>query len=153
MIKYNKIGVTFTVRAVGMLIVDNKLLVHKLANDEYWTLPGGRVDINEPSFDAVQREFKEELQVNIQANKLRFIAESFFSYNRKRFHEISFIYDVIDTENGINKSDFEAHEGRKHYLFKWIPLSEIKIYDIKPDFISSIYEGLPSETQHKIFEN
>ena len=40
-----------------MLTEEGKLLAHRLQNDKYWTLPGGRVDINETTEEAVKREF------------------------------------------------------------------------------------------------
>ena len=42
---YNK----FNFRTVGVIIHDGKVLVHRAEKDDFWALPGGRVEFQETS--------------------------------------------------------------------------------------------------------
>jgi 8-oxo-dGTP pyrophosphatase MutT (NUDIX family) len=152
MIRYNKIGVTFTVRSAGILIENDQVLVHKLLNDDYWTLPGGRIDINETTEEAVVREFDEELGALIETERLIYVVEGFFTNANKQFHELSFIYKVRDINQNISQFDFETREGLKHYKFKWINLNELSTINLQPKFLVKEIHGLPQSITHKYFE-
>ena len=54
------------VRAAGLLIHNNKVLVHKNLNSDHYALLGGRVEIGEDSAKTLKREVKEELGKEIQ---------------------------------------------------------------------------------------
>lgn len=154
MINYKKIGVTFSVRSAGILIKNEKVLVHKLRHDPYWTIPGGKVDINEKSEDTLVREFNEELSANIKTERLLWIVESFFEYKNTRFHEISFIYLISELENsGIPQEDFEAIEGSKLYLFKWVDFKNLSRIKLKPEFLAKRISDLPSSIEHIKYEH
>lgn len=58
-------------RAVGIIVQNNKiLLIHRMKEDkEYYCLPGGGVEDNETSENAVMREIQEELNIIIQSTK------------------------------------------------------------------------------------
>ena len=49
------------VRAAGLIIHNNKLLVHKDVNSDHYALIGGRIKVGEDSESAVKREIHEEL--------------------------------------------------------------------------------------------
>ena len=54
------------VRTAGVIIHNNKILVHKNVNSEHYALVGGRVEIGENSVDTIKREIKEELGKDIE---------------------------------------------------------------------------------------
>ena len=49
------------IRAVGVIIHNGKLLVHRNVNYDHYALIGGRVKIGENSADTIKREIKEKL--------------------------------------------------------------------------------------------
>ena len=57
-------------------------------------IPGGRIKIGEKSVDAIKREIKEELNFDINVNKLTFvkIIENFFKIDTNKYHELFFVY-------------------------------------------------------------
>lgn len=57
----------------GIILKDNKILLIKRKNNDYfndlWSNPGGKVEPNESSEDAVIRELKEELDIEVKIVK------------------------------------------------------------------------------------
>ncbi len=57
-------------KASGILIKDRKLLIVRQKGKEYFIAPGGKLDADEKPTDALVRELKEELSLNIDKNSL-----------------------------------------------------------------------------------
>lgn len=66
------------VRVAGMVVIDGKMLFvsHKKDNREYWLIPGGGVEFGESVDDALRREMKEELGIDIAIKDLVFSCDS-----------------------------------------------------------------------------
>src|SRR3989344_5095980 len=73
-------------RVVAIIIKDDKiLLIHRIKNgQEYYVFPGGALEEGETSEEAIARELKEELGIDIKPDKLVFqivnrgVEESYF---------------------------------------------------------------------------
>src|SRR5436190_14068435 len=59
---------------------------------------GGGVEWGERSIDAVAREIREELRVDVAGLRLVTVLENLFTYNGKQGHEIVFVYDGESTD-------------------------------------------------------
>ena len=101
---------------------DNKILIaRRSTGDKYvngkWEFPGGKVKENENEFDAIEREIKEEFEVDIKANK--FITNNIYEYPTKiinlKLYDCTYI-----------SGDFKLHD---HYEFKWIDIDNILNFD------------------------
>jgi 8-oxo-dGTP diphosphatase len=66
------------IRTAGLIIENGKLLLisHKKNGKEYWLVPGGGVDFGESSHQALVREMKEELSIDVEPGDLLFTADS-----------------------------------------------------------------------------
>ncbi|MCM3738578.1 NUDIX domain-containing protein [Bacillus cytotoxicus] len=64
------------IRTAGVLIHNEHVLLHKM--DDFWILPGGAVECNgvdfETTMEALKREYKEGLDVEINIIKLLWVA-------------------------------------------------------------------------------
>lgn len=140
----------FNYRVAGIWIQKGYVLLHKNVNDNHWALPGGRVGIMEKSNKALQREFQEELGVNVKVKRFLWSCENFFNYNGKNFHEIGFYYLVTsktDYESNLNQEAFFGMEG-KRLVYKWIPVAELNKVSLYPGFLKEGIKDLPSQSQH-----
>lgn len=94
--------------AYGLLIENNKVLLIKKNSGPYHNkldLPGGTIEKNERPIEALQREFKEEVGINIVESSL-FDADSInfdWEYNNEilHVHHIGIFYIITKYEGKI----------------------------------------------------
>ena len=91
---------------LGIVKKDNKILVSKgydkTKNETFYRSIGGGIEFLENSKDALKREFKEELNIDINVGEFLGISENIFTYNGKNAHELILFYNV-----GINDLDYK----------------------------------------------
>nr|WP_260986873.1 NUDIX domain-containing protein [Paenibacillus terrae] len=80
----------FNFRVAGIAVHRDRILLHTTLQDDFWNLPGGRVEFQESTDQALIREIREELGIDIQIDKLLYVNEDFFEYDRMKYHEIGF---------------------------------------------------------------
>ena len=128
------------VRASGIIIHNNKLLVHRDVNSDFYALIGGRVEIGEDSESTLKREIKEELDKDIEI--LGYIAtiENFFEAEGSKYHEILFVYRAEFVEEKDKEIEYTLKnvEGKKYLQYEWLDLDEIDKYPLLPKAIKSI---------------
>ena len=135
----------FNFRVAGLLFYENKVLVHRLINDNFYAFPGGRVEMFEDTENTIIREMNEELGVDVRVNRLLWIFEHFFNHNNNKYHEICFYYLIECNDNCLlNKGDsFYITEGNNEFEFRWIDLKDIQNEVVYPTFIKNKIENLP----------
>ena len=146
----------FKYRVGGIIINDNKVMMVDNHHNNFWCLPGGHVHIGENTVDAIKREIMEETSITYESAKLVAIVENFYKSNfGKKVHELSFNYLLENTyippEKTKDYTCVENDDGNMIDLeFKWIPLSEIDKYDIRPKLLKKILKTKDFRFQHKI---
>ncbi|MFD4707452.1 NUDIX domain-containing protein [Gottfriedia sp. NPDC058432] len=78
----------FNLRVAGIWIENGHVLIHRLATDTIWSLPGGRIQFNEESHLSLKREFIEELGIEVEIDRMMWTVENFFSYKGNDIHEV-----------------------------------------------------------------
>lgn len=143
-IKINGEEGRFKFRVCGILACQDKYLVVKINRNEFYCLPGGHVELNEDTNQAVLREMKEELGFEVKIKNLIAINQNFFKTPEgKPFHELG-VYYIVEAQNeeDITKHDYEREEldkgELKHLEFKWVTQKEMKEISFQPKFIPEI---------------
>ena len=104
---------------------NNKYLIARRATGSEdvlgkWEFPGGKVEKNESEEHAIEREIKEEFEMNIKAK--RFITNNICEYPSKtidlRLYECKYI-----------SGDFHLHD---HFEYKFVKKEEFVNYDLCP---------------------
>lgn len=102
---------------------DDKILIAKRAtgNEETfgkWEFPGGKVEKLESEEKAIEREIKEEFEMNIKAK--RFITNNICEYPNRtidlRLYECEYI-----------SGDFKLHD---HFESAWVDVKDLLNYDL-----------------------
>ena len=83
---------------LGVVRKGNKLLVSKgydkSKNQEFYRCLGGGIEFLERSEDALKREFKEEINIEIELGDFLGISENIFNYKGKDAHELILFYEA-----------------------------------------------------------
>jgi 8-oxo-dGTP pyrophosphatase MutT (NUDIX family) len=89
----------------------NRILVNQgydQVKDEYFYRPlGGAIEFGEPSVDTVCRELREELNVEVDRESLKYLGalENIFTFNGSPGHEIVLVYDGALKESAWYEQD------------------------------------------------
>ena len=112
------------IKVVAALIEkDNKVLIAKRSTGDInvfgkWEFPGGKVEVGEDEFHAIEREIAEEFEVIIKANK--FIINNICNYPTK-------VVDLRLYSCEYISGDFKLHD---HDEYKWVDKTELLDYDL-----------------------
>ena len=136
----------FKYRVVGILIDENnRVLVQAVANNQFYCLPGGRVEIGESSNEALARELQEELGFPVEVKNPVFFIENFFVSSRTNIlaHELGVYFKVAS--EFAPKEDWNFVENDKGEIkpmkYRWVSLDELDKVDLRPRFLK---EKLPT---------
>lgn len=124
----------FNHRAAAVIIKDGHLLIHRNVRDDFWALPGGRIQLMENGETAIVREIKEELGLNAEVTRFLSVHENFFTYDDVSFHEVGFYYEVsIVDDMTITTEEFFGVEGEE-WIYRFVPiemLSNVTLYPVQ----------------------
>lgn len=140
----------FNFRVACIVENNGKILLHKRDSDNFWNMVGGRAKCGEDTLSALNREMKEELNIEIKDAKLINVSENFFVYDNQNYHEMLFIYyhQTFDAEL-TSKQDFVSLDN-EHMIYHWFKKEEIKDIVCKPDIIYTIINQNPENLTHNI---
>ncbi|MFJ7828285.1 NUDIX hydrolase [Psychrobacillus sp. NPDC096623] len=142
----------FNYRVAGLLVHDEKLLIMQDKGQPYYYVPGGRIRMNEKSEDAVKREIKEELGIEVNVNRMLWVNENFFKEEsfHEQFHEVCFFYllELKDEEVLKKGSKFVVDENGKTHTYYWKSLDEINNINLYPQFLKEKMSEIPPHIKH-----
>ncbi|MEI7013519.1 NUDIX hydrolase [Leptospira licerasiae] len=113
---------------------DILLLQQKKKDAYYWLLPGGGIEFGESAEDALRRELKEELSLDITSANFLFLNESIDPKGNRHLLQLVFLATVKKQDPEVNLKE-KAITG-----FGYFPLGAVLEMDIRPDikdFLSS----------------
>lgn len=125
----------FNVRVYGILILNDAILV----SDEYikrnkiTKFPGGGLEYGEGIRDCLVREFKEELDLDVDIKDHFYTTDFFVTSSFDTNSQVISVYYIVEPLSEMNflisKSphDYEKKEGAQS--MRWIQLSELKEND------------------------
>lgn len=151
MLRFDRGNLRFNYRSVAVLLNGTKVLIHKAPRDNFWALPGGRVEFNEPANQTVKREMQEELGIDIVVERLLWVVESFFDYNGKSYHELAFYFLVsapIDVNFYTEIKTFAGIEKEKDLIFKWQEIAALANIKLQPKFLENSLPNLPQVPEY-----
>jgi ADP-ribose pyrophosphatase YjhB (NUDIX family) len=158
-----KIGqAIFNCRVAGVCIHDGHVLLQRSADDSFWFLPGGRVEMMESSEAAIKREMREELRLenDVRVTRLLWVVENLFTDldDGSPNHEIGFYYLVnfddspalYDTSKPLDAiEDTGDHADHpQNFTLHWVPLDALDDALIYPTFLQRGLRNLPASAQH-----
>lgn len=114
------------INVVAAVITDEngKILItqrnFKKSQGGLWEFPGGKIEPNETQENAIVREIKEELNIDVKVEK--YLDEEVFKYPEKEINLIALKCNIVGGNMTLNE-----HEDAK-----WIDIEELKKYNFAP---------------------
>jgi ADP-ribose pyrophosphatase YjhB (NUDIX family) len=148
----------FSYRVAGLLIQNGKVLLQRPKDDTAYAIPGGHVALGETNEETLIREFKEEINVNIKVNTLKWIGEIFFPWGNKPCHQICLFYNVLLTENNVIPLDgtfwgTEQLEDKSFKLeFSWIDIKDIETIELYPIQVKKYLANGVNKVEHFVYK-
>ncbi|MFF3023303.1 NUDIX hydrolase [Gottfriedia sp. NPDC057948] len=144
----------FNLRVAGIWIENGHVLIHRLASDTIWSLPGGRIKFNEEPRLSLKREIKEELGIEIEIDQMMWTVENFFSYKGNDIHEVG-LYYKINSENKLTNSLNESFYGIEgdRLIFKWVSLENLEEIELYPEFLRKKLKEVSTENHFIVKDN
>ena len=134
-VKFKEKEYSFHYRVVGVIVKDDKYLVQNIDGKDYYILPGGHVRIGESSDDALIREIREELEIDILKNEFRLFCyhENIYEKNNRVEHWIEQYY-IINANLEKDSWSFVENDidGVKTLNYIFVNKEELEKIDLKP---------------------
>lgn len=136
----------FLIRACGILLHAGSVLVQE-GDDGHGgvncALPGGHLEFGETLAACLSREIFEETGLNVEAEKLVYVHENFYTLKDVRTHEIGF-YFLVDLNSEFPPSDPEGYipSREPHIRFRLLPIAILRTFPLMPPFLR---EELPQD--------
>jgi 8-oxo-dGTP pyrophosphatase MutT (NUDIX family) len=142
----------FVARVAAACLLQGHVLAQKADDEDFWSLPGGRIELMESSDEALARELREELGVGPPIGRLLWVVENLFHYAGRDVHEIGFYYLVsLDLYPDLCQLDRSLPCGDgPHLMFRWLPLEELESLHLLPEFLQRRLSDLPSAPKHLV---
>ena len=119
---------------LGIVKKENKILVSEgydeVKNKVFYRSIGGGIEFLEDSKEALKREFKEELNIDISVGDFLGIAENIFTYNGKNAHELILFYNV-NIKNEDYKEKYHIIDDNCETDAMWIDINKFKNKELK----------------------
>lgn len=156
MITFDYDNVRFGLRAAAVILHERHVLLHRAEVDDFWALPGGRVELLEPAANTLRREMHEELDAEVEVVRLLWVLENFFQYHLP-CHELGLYflvkpgpdfphYDKTRPFYGIeNGPDGDIN---LRLIFQWFPVDRLESERLFPTFLRTALRDVPAHTQH-----
>lgn len=154
MISFDGEGIRFNYRVAGIVIEDDRVLVGRADWEDFWYLPGGRVEFGETAQVSLQREVREELGCEPDIGRLTWVLENFFEFDGTPFHEVG-LYFMASLPEGadLRANEFERMDGDTRLLFRWVPIAELGSVRLLPSFLVAGLADLPNEAWHVVWRD
>lgn len=160
----------FNLRAVAVILdkQQRRVVIHRASHEDFWALPGGRVELGERAAEALVREMREEMGIDVEVGRLLLVVEGFFTFLERHWHEISFYFLTIlpsdcplynqakwsGIEEGIEDvfipEELRGTTNNLDLLFEWHDIDRLHDVNLVPRFLQDALRTLPAEVQHVV---
>jgi 8-oxo-dGTP pyrophosphatase MutT (NUDIX family) len=132
---------TLKIRAAGLVKTSKGYLFEKNEGVEHVFPIGGKIMLNESSEEAIKREIKEEIGMDVKEVKLRSVIENFYGTSPDKVHELCFVYEVQEEFTGTVPPEFVE-----------VSFEDVDKNNIKPTSITEILKSENNSFKHFVIK-
>lgn len=129
----------FLVRSCAILIHGDRVLMQEGDDGrggKQYALPGGHLEFGETLALCMSRELYEETGLNVEADKLAYVHENFYTLKGLETHEIGF-YFLVDLSSEFPTPDAQGYirSLESHIRMRLLPLAKLREFPVMPPFL------------------
>ncbi|MBI4296105.1 MAG: NUDIX domain-containing protein [Chloroflexi bacterium] len=149
-VTFDRGNVRFHYRSVGIAIDGDRVLLQKMADKDFWYLPGGGAELLEPATETLKREMREELGVDIRVGRLVWVVENYFRMNDKLWHQLSLFFLMSFPEHAhiLKKTELSGKDDDIKVLNKWHQLRDLMNINLVPSFLRTGLTKIPQNAEY-----
>jgi len=141
-------GREFLVRSCAILIHSDRVLMQEAGDGrggQQYALPGGHLEFGETLALCMSRELYEETGLNVEADKLVYVHENFYTLKGIETHELGF-YFLVDLSSEFPTPDPQGYipSRESHIRMRLLPLAKLREFAVVPPFL---LERLPQDAR------
>ena len=121
---------TFIIRCRAVIFHEGKLLVMRMHVNNFYALPGGKMEFGETIQDCVKREIMEELGIEPQIGRLLF-TNNYVEQNGNQ--SVEFFFEVTNGKDYINEKELKGTHSFEFNDICWVGKGDEK--EIMPKHI------------------
>jgi ADP-ribose pyrophosphatase YjhB (NUDIX family) len=142
----------FVYRVAGVALAGDRVLLHRAEPDDFWSLPGGRVELMEFARDALRREMLEESGEEVRVERLLWVVEEFFEWNGRPHHELAlyFLMTFPPGSRALSSDTFVGAEQDLPLVFRWHRLADLDGLTVYPVFLKERLQRLSPAPEHVV---
>lgn len=129
-----------------MLLREGKILLQRDKNGAEYALPGGHVQVGEETQNALKREFREEMGMEIVPEHLLWTEECFWAWKGQTVHSLCFYYLITGETEA--PEDFLPHRDNDRVEYGFVPLEALAGLTIYPEFLKERIGALRDAPEH-----
>lgn len=153
MISFPIEGQRFNFRVAAIFLEAGHVLVCDEDDDGYSMLPGGRIELGEPSRLSLEREIDEEIGLPAEVGELRLTSESFYRREGEDFHELGLFYlcRFVPGQLPDGTSPWRVtHDDGSEHRFHWVALDGdgMERLNLQPRWLRDVLRSLPTSLTH-----
>lgn len=129
------------IRPLALAIVrrDNKILVQlgydSKKDQKFYRLPGGGIEFGETGVEALKREFKEEIDSELNNIKFLGVLENIFTFEGNNGHEVVMVYEADLKNESLYKEKIIKILDNDNDRAAWEDVAVLKESNFYPDGI------------------
>jgi len=128
-------------RVRAIITKDNKIILIKRVkpNETYWVFPGGGIEKGETKKQALIREIKEELGLDIEVKELLLERKS-DKPGMEGITEYFFTADIVDGELGTGEGpEYKPNSNYEGgYELEWVDITNLPQINLKPKEVKNL---------------
>lgn len=142
----------FNHRVAGACVHDGHVLLTHAEGEDFWLLPGGRVELLEDTRTALEREIHEELGCPSEVGRLLWVVEDFFSLSGRTYHELGFVYEFRPADPAVLERTWTRRitDGGTPITFRWFSLDDLQSVNLQPSFLRDVLAYPPENVAHLV---
>ncbi len=150
-------GQRFNYRVAAIFMVDGHVLVCDEDDDGFSMLPGGRVELGEPSRLSLEREIVEEIGLSASVGDIVLTSESFYHRAGENLHELGLFYHA-SFGPGVGPDGSSpwriTHELDNEHRFHWVDLEGdgLERLNLQPVWLRQVLRDMPQALTHIVHD-